>query len=106
MVRRDGVVKVVDFGVARAANRRKKTETGVLKGKLGYFSPEQVVAGDVDARSDQFVLGVVLWELLTGRRAFPGENAALVLKRIATDRLPRASTLSLVAPRSTTSCFA
>ncbi|MEO1171956.1 MAG: serine/threonine-protein kinase, partial [Myxococcota bacterium] len=56
MVRYDGVVKVVDFGIARATNRTVRTETGLIKGKLPYMAPEQVRGGELDHRSDQFSL--------------------------------------------------
>lgn len=68
----DGRVRLLDFGVAKAAGREVKTEVGVLKGKVRYMAPEQVLAtregATVDGRADLFALGVVLWELLAGRR--------------------------------------
>lgn len=66
----DGTVKVLDFGVAKVANRVSQTEVGVLKGKLEYMSPEQARGEPVDRRSDIFGLGVVLYELLVDRRLF------------------------------------
>ncbi|MEM6532688.1 MAG: serine/threonine-protein kinase [Myxococcota bacterium] len=68
MVREDGVAKVVDFGIARAANRLAKTSTGAVKGKVAYMAPEQLVGQELSARTDQYALGVVLWEMLTQRR--------------------------------------
>lgn len=65
-----GVVKIVDFGVAKAAFQLSERERGVLKGKFAYMSPEQTEGRTVDARSDIFSTGVVLWEMLTGRRLF------------------------------------
>lgn len=65
-----GVVKIVDFGVAKAAFQLSERERGVLKGKFAYMSPEQTEGIAVDARSDIFSTGVVLWEILTGRRLF------------------------------------
>ncbi len=70
----DGNTKVLDFGIAKAANRVHKTSTGVLKGHLGYMSPEQMLGAPVDRRADIWALGVVLWELLTGRRLFEGSD--------------------------------
>src|SRR5439155_506290 len=70
MVSVEGIVKVVDFGIARAANRDTRTEAGKVKGKLAYMSPEQALGKSVDPRSDQFSLGIVLWELLTRQRLF------------------------------------
>jgi serine/threonine-protein kinase len=66
----EGVVKVVDFGIAKAEHRETKTQSGTIKGKFAYMSPEQCVATNVDRRTDVFALGVIAWELLTGRRLF------------------------------------
>lgn len=66
----DGRVKLLDFGVARVKSRVVQTRTGELKGKLSYMSPEQTVGGQVDHRTDIFALGIVLWELCTGRKLF------------------------------------
>ena len=68
MVSYEGEIKVIDFGIARSAARSHATQAATVLGKLGYMSPEQATAGEVDARADQFALGVLLWELLTGRR--------------------------------------
>ena len=71
MVRDDGVVKVVDFGIARSVARTSpKTATGFVKGTLGYLAPEQF-SSVATPRSDQYALGIVLWELLVGQRLFP-----------------------------------
>ena len=80
----DGSVKLIDFGVAKAAGRAQHTATGILKGKFPYMSPEQAEGEELDCRSDVFALGIVLWEQLTGRRLFKGEND------LATQRLVRA----------------
>ncbi len=66
----EGIVKVVDFGIARAEYRETKTKAGTIKGKFAYMSPEQCVANAVDRRTDVFALGVIVHELLTGRRLF------------------------------------
>src|SRR5882724_3179552 len=66
----EGVVKVVDFGIAKAELRETRTRSGTIKGKFAYMSPEQCVATNVDRRTDVFALGVVGHELLTGRRLF------------------------------------
>ena len=66
----EGVVKVVDFGIARAEYRETKTKAGTIKGKFAYMSPEQCIAANVDRRTDVFALGVIVHELLTGRRLF------------------------------------
>ncbi|MBA3818023.1 MAG: serine/threonine protein kinase, partial [Deltaproteobacteria bacterium] len=66
----EGVVKVVDFGIAKAELRETKTRAGTIKGKFAYMSPEQCVATNVDRRTDVFALGIIAHELLTGRRLF------------------------------------
>ncbi len=78
----DGQVKLTDFGVAKAAGRITHTETGVVKGKLPYASPEQLRGDPLDRRSDIFALGVVLWEIATGRRLFRASSDAETLHRI------------------------
>jgi len=81
----DGTVRVTDFGIARARVRSHHTEGGRIKGKLSYMSPEQLNQQPVDCRSDLWSLGVVTWELLTGRRLFragsEGETVLSVLSR-------------------------
>lgn len=81
----DGTVRVTDFGIARARVRSHQTEGGRIKGKLSYMSPEQLNQQLVDCRSDLWSLGVVTWELLTGRRLFragsEGETVLSVLSR-------------------------
>jgi len=76
MLSYDGEVKVADFGIARAEERRAKTLTGVVLGKLAYMSPEQMAGTSVDRRTDVFALGVVMHELLTGRRLFSASRSA------------------------------
>lgn len=89
MVRIDGVTKVVDFGIARAANRMAHTRTGLVKGKVGYMAPEQLLGQTVDARCDQYSLGVVLWELLTSRRLHKvDEDDISALNRIVQQDAP------------------
>jgi serine/threonine-protein kinase len=66
----DGDVKVIDFGIAKGARSRNRTEPGVVRGKAAYVAPEQILGRPVDRRTDVFALGIVLWELLTVRRLF------------------------------------
>src|SRR2546428_7416732 len=68
----EGEVKLIDFGIAKAAGKASKTQAGILKGKFGYMSPEQVRGLPLDGRSDIFAAGVVLYELCTGERLFTG----------------------------------
>jgi len=70
----EGVVKVVDFGIAKAELRETQTKSGTIKGKFAYMSPEQCVATGVDRRTDVFALGIILHELLTGKRLFKRPN--------------------------------
>jgi serine/threonine-protein kinase len=94
----DGGVKVIDFGVAKAAGSTSQTATGVLKGKYPYMSPEQANGLHVDARSDLFALGVVLWELITGRRLFKGESDLMTLRLVRDCQVPPPSQLNPKLP--------
>jgi serine/threonine-protein kinase len=92
MVTLEGTTKVVDFGIAKAANRGTRTETGMIKGKLRYMAPEQLVGEAIDGRSDQFALGVVFWEMLTGRRPFQGaKNDVAAAMQVLSTPIPRPS---------------
>jgi serine/threonine protein kinase len=89
----DGAVKLIDFGIARAEQRQTETQTGILKGKSGYMSPEQCRCEPVDRRSDIFALGIVLYELTTLARAFRGINDYETMQRIVRGHLPPPSRL-------------
>jgi TonB family protein len=78
----DGEVKLCDFGIAKAVSSASQTLMGALKGKLQYMSPEQAWGRPVDARSDLFSLGSVLFEMLTGERLFPGDSEISVLEAV------------------------
>jgi len=77
-----GEVKVTDFGIAKAITQSHETQTGVLKGKYAYMSPEQARGRELDGRSDLFSCGLVLYELLFHERAFPGKNDIQILDRV------------------------
>src|SRR5215510_10343164 len=89
LVSRRGDVKLTDFGIARAAERQHKTEAGMLKGKYGYMSPEQVHGADLDARSDLFSTGVVLAEMVMARRLFTAPSDLDTLLMVRDARLDR-----------------
>ncbi len=78
----EGEVKLIDFGIARAASRSSRTQAGVLKGKFAYMSPEQVRGLPLDRRSDIFSLGTILFECLTGERLFNAESDFSTLERV------------------------
>lgn len=92
----DGHTKLVDFGIAKAALSSTETEVGVLKGKVAYMSPEQAMGQRIDARSDLFAMGIVLWELIAQQRLMTGESAANTLHKLMNEPIPR---LSQVLPR-------
>ncbi len=87
----EGIARIADFGVAKAAGRVQTTRDGQLKGKLGYMAPEQVCGGHVDRRTDIYAAGVVLWELLTGERLFQRDTPAATVNAIANDEQPAPS---------------
>ncbi|HYO57218.1 serine/threonine-protein kinase, partial [Archangium sp.] len=78
----EGEVKVIDFGIAKAVGKATKTQAGILKGKFGYMSPEQVRGLPLDRRSDIFAIGVCLYEMLTGERLFVGNSDFSVLEKV------------------------
>ncbi|MEP6652309.1 MAG: serine/threonine-protein kinase [Myxococcales bacterium] len=91
LISRDGAVKLADFGVVKTS--MTATVVGVVNGKWAYMSPEQISGQVVDQRSDLFSLGIVLYEIITGRRLFRGENAAATASRVMELVVPRASTI-------------
>lgn len=82
MVRNDGTVKLMDFGIARFLDESKVTMTGALVGSPAFMSPEQAREADLDQRSDLFALGTVLFYLVTGHLPFTGSNPSLILKNV------------------------
>jgi serine/threonine-protein kinase len=96
LVGTDGLARVVDFGIAKAAGRLQATGEGVLKGKIPYMAPEQLRALEIDRRVDVYAATVVLWELLTGFRLFGKENQAGAIYEVLEARVPRVSEVVLV----------
>ena len=93
LIGRSGEVKLIDFGVAKAANKSVHTGTGILKGKFPYMAPEQAHAKPVDPRTDVFALGIVLWEMICARYLFRGKTDAVTLKLVREAQVPTPSTL-------------
>lgn len=89
----DGTVRVVDFGIAKAKNRISHTETGHVKGKYAYVSPEQLKMKPLDRRCDVWGMGVVLWEMLTGRRLFKRESPVDTISAVTTVKVPPPSSI-------------
>jgi serine/threonine protein kinase len=88
----DADVKIIDFGIAKAAGKLTRTQVGTIKGKFGYMSPEQVRGLPIDRRSDVFSLGICLWELIALERLFFGDNEIAIMEKIrACDVPPLAS---------------
>lgn len=100
LVGRDGRVRVVDFGIMKAAGKRSTTLTGQLRGKLPYMSPEQARGKAIDHRTDLFALGVVAWELLVGARLFTGETESEILARVCEFEVPDIAALHPDIPRA------
>jgi tRNA A-37 threonylcarbamoyl transferase component Bud32 len=94
MIRADGTVKLMDFGIARFLDESQVTMTGALVGSPAYMSPEQAREGELDARSDLFSLGTVLFFLVTGHLPFSGSNPSLILKNIIEGNRPAVTELA------------
>jgi len=85
----EGRVTLVDFGIAKSKNRGQHTATGVVRGKLSYMAPEQAFCDTLDRRADVFAAGVILWELLSGKRYWEGLSEVQILKRMTFGDLPK-----------------
>jgi TonB family protein len=96
----EGDIKLCDFGIVKAVAKASKTQMGALKGKLQYMSPEQAWGRVVDARSDIFSLGAVLFEMLTGRRLFAGESEISVLESVRDCRIESPRSVNPAIPES------
>jgi len=89
-----GEVKVTDFGLAKATTQLEKTDPGVVKGKFSYLSPEAALGQPVDARTDVFALGILLWEMLAGRRLSLGETDFATVKLVQQAQVPSLSRIN------------
>ncbi len=93
LVAEDGTVRLLDFGVAKAKERVTHTATSSIKGKMAYLAPEQASGGEVDGRTDLYALGLVLFEVFTGRRALVGQHPAELVAQAQAPSIPRARSL-------------
>jgi TonB family protein len=87
LISQEGDIKLCDFGIAKAASKASHTQAGALKGKLQYMSPEQAWGRSIDKRSDIFALATVLFEMLTGRKLFTGDNELSILEQVREARV-------------------
>ncbi len=88
LVSRQGEIKIVDFGLAKASTQLERSEAGIIKGKFGYLAPESAHGLEVDARADIFAVGIMLWELLAGRRLFHGKTDYETVKQVQAAVVP------------------
>ena len=96
----EGEVKIADFGIAKAANQSTETKAGVLKGKVSYMSPEQASGRPLDRRSDIFSAGVILYEMLTGKKLFHGESDMVTINKVRMAKVdPLPSSVNPAVPK-------
>lgn len=88
LISKNGEVKLVDFGLAKANSQIESTDPGVVKGKFSYLSPEAASGLDIDERADVFAVGILLWEMLTNRRLFLGESDYQTVEQVRQARIP------------------
>jgi eukaryotic-like serine/threonine-protein kinase len=88
LITRYGEVKIVDFGLAKANSQLEKSEPGIIKGKFSYLSPEAARGEPVDHRTDIFAVGIILWEMLAGRRLFMGDTDLETVRQVQAARVP------------------
>ena len=98
LVGTDGVPRILDFGVAKAAGRVQTTQAGQLKGKLAYMAPEQIRSDVVNRQTDVYAASIVLWESLTGQRLYEASNEGALLAMVMEAKAAPPSTLALAAP--------
>jgi len=98
LITKFGEIKIVDFGLAKANSQLERSEPGIIKGKFSYLSPEAAMGQEVDARTDIFAVGIILWELLTGRRLFMGETDFQTVKQVQQAQVPSAAAINPNVP--------
>lgn len=98
LITKHGEVKIVDFGLAKASSQLEKSEPGIIKGKFSYLSPEAAQGLEVDHRTDIFAVGIILWEMLAGRRLFLGETDYATVKQVQQAVVPPITQLNHRVP--------
>ncbi len=93
LLSKQGEVKITDFGLAKAASHVTGTDAGVIKGKFAYLSPEVVDGKEVDLRTDVYAVGIMLWEMLTGRKLFAGQTDLATVELVRKGNVEKPSTL-------------
>ena len=99
LITKHGEIKIVDFGLAKANSQIEKSEPGIIKGKFSYLAPEAAMGQDVDARTDIFAIGIMLWELLSGQRLFLGDTDFQTVKKVQAAVVPPISGINKKVPK-------
>ncbi len=99
LITKHGEIKIVDFGLAKANSQLEKSEPGIIKGKFSYLAPEAAMGQDVDARTDVFAVGIILWELLSGQRLFLGDTDFQTVKKVQAAVVPSISQINKKVPQ-------
>jgi serine/threonine-protein kinase len=99
LITKHGEVKIVDFGLAKANSQLEKSEPGIIKGKFSYLAPEAAMGQEVDARTDVFAVGIILWELLAGQRLFLGDTDFQTVKKVQAAAVPPISGINKKVPQ-------
>jgi len=94
LITKHGEIKIVDFGLAKASNQLEKSEPGIIKGKFSYLSPEAAMGKEVDLRTDVFAAGIILWEMLSGRKLFQGDSDFETVKLVQKAEIPSISKIN------------
>ena len=98
LITRYGEIKITDFGLAKANNQLEKSEPGIIKGKFSYLAPEAAMGHEVDTRVDIFAVGIILWEMLAGRKLFLGESDYETVKLVQQAAIPSLAEINHKVP--------